>query len=133
MLTTKTRNLWRIVTDDGSPFYSRGGDNRTELAYQGDGRFRMLGIPVEVLVWFEPATVSASGMLVECSAEMPIGSHFRFRLHLPSERLLQGEAKVVRSTTPDREMVRGYGVRFRAVSSDGRQDLIGFLRSLRER
>jgi CubicO group peptidase (beta-lactamase class C family) len=61
----KARYIRRIVAEEGTLFYARGGDNRTELAYLGDGRFRMVGVGVEVLVWFEPEQGPVQHMLVQ--------------------------------------------------------------------
>jgi CubicO group peptidase (beta-lactamase class C family) len=61
----KTKYIRQIMVEDGALLYSRGGDNRDQLAYMGDGRFRMLGVGVEVLVWFEPEQGSVTHMLVQ--------------------------------------------------------------------
>jgi hypothetical protein len=74
--------------------------------------------------------LSRTGMLVRGSQSYSQGTGLHFELMLPRDPLpLQGEAEVVRVTSPETESVRGYAMRFVAVEGDGRQRLERFLRS----
>jgi ActR/RegA family two-component response regulator len=80
---------------------------------------------------FQTENISGTGMLVTGRSGLEIGIVVRFRLQL-TEAIVEGEGKVIRETTPNRETVPGYGIRFGMFTPDSRQRLTGFLRSLRE-
>ena len=65
--------------------------------------------------------LSASGMLVRCLGRLPVGSTVRFEISVPGRPTpIRGSARVVRSTDPEREGVRGIGARFLSfLRSDG--------------
>jgi CubicO group peptidase (beta-lactamase class C family) len=61
------------VNDDGGLMYSRGEENETALAPQGDDRFRMLDVPMEVEVAFRRAgTGRATEMVVTIAGRDPV-------------------------------------------------------------
>jgi DNA-binding NarL/FixJ family response regulator len=80
---------------------------------------------------FQTENISATGMLTTGRSGLEVGAMVRFRLQLP-EVIVEGEGKVIRQTTPNRETVPGYGIRFGMFTPDSRQRLTSFLRSLRE-
>ncbi|MFP5284943.1 MAG: serine hydrolase domain-containing protein, partial [Thermoanaerobaculia bacterium] len=53
-LQEKASTARRILVRDGKLFYHRGAGNESELAPLGADRFRMVGVPVQVEVRFEP-------------------------------------------------------------------------------
>jgi hypothetical protein len=55
--------------------------------------------------------VSTSGMLIETAADYEIGSELNFDIQVADGVTVKGTAEVVRRTDPDREGVRGIGVR----------------------
>jgi hypothetical protein len=57
--------------------------------------------------------LSASGMLVRCLGQLPVGSTVRFEISVPGQPTpIRGSARVVRTADPEREGVRGIGARF---------------------
>jgi hypothetical protein len=57
--------------------------------------------------------LSASGMLVSCLGQLPVGSTVRFEISIPGQSMpIRGSARVVRTADPDREGVHGIGARF---------------------
>lgn len=62
-----TGQVRRIVARDGKLFYERGPGNESELAPLGNGRFSMIGTPVETAVVF-----ASREMRVEPAGEKPI-------------------------------------------------------------
>lgn len=74
--------------------------------------------------------ISESGMLVKCQESIAVGSEVRLALSLPrSVDAVNAKAEVVRETNPDRESVRGLGLRFIEFEGQGRESLIQYLRS----
>jgi hypothetical protein len=65
--------------------------------------------------------LSASGMLVSCLSQLPVGSTVRFEITIPGHATpIRGSARVVRTADPEREGVRGIGARFLSfLRSDG--------------
>ena len=65
--------------------------------------------------------LSASGMLVSCLGQLPVGSTVRFEISIPGRPTpIRGSARVVRTADPEREGVRGIGARFLSfLRSDG--------------
>jgi hypothetical protein len=80
---------------------------------------------------FQTENISGTGMLITGASGLEVGSMVRFRLHTP-EPIVEGEGKVIRETTPNRETVPGYGIRFGMFAPDSRQRLTSFLRDQRE-
>ncbi|MEE8525354.1 MAG: hypothetical protein V3T72_15565, partial [Thermoanaerobaculia bacterium] len=60
------RSYRQILLRDGGLVYSRGGDNESPLQLIGQARFRMLEVPVDVVVRFEE-----SRMIVEVEGREP--------------------------------------------------------------
>jgi hypothetical protein len=65
--------------------------------------------------------LSASGMLVSCLGQLPVGSKVRFEISIAGQPTpIRGSARIVRTADPEREGVRGIGARFLSfVRSDG--------------
>jgi hypothetical protein len=65
--------------------------------------------------------LSASGMLVRCLGQLPVGSTLRFEISIPGQpQPIRGAARVVRTADPEREGVQGIGARFQSfLKSDG--------------
>jgi hypothetical protein len=65
--------------------------------------------------------LSASGMLVSCLGQLPVGSTVRFEISIPGHATpIRGSARIVRTADPEREGVRGIGARFLSfLKSDG--------------
>jgi CheY-like chemotaxis protein len=73
--------------------------------------------------------LSETGMLVRTGEVYPIGSRLNFEFHLGGNHLpIRGAGEVVRHTTPDREQVRGMGIRFVSFERDGLPRLQRYLR-----
>ncbi len=67
--------------------------------------------------------ISESGMLVRCQESIAVGSEVRLAISLPSSAdSVHVKAEVVRQTDPDRESVRGLGLRFVEFEGQGRDD-----------
>jgi hypothetical protein len=63
--------LRSIVVDEGSLFYSRGGENRSRLDPLGNGRFLMADVSAVVNVRFEPLGEKPQAMIVVVEGEEP--------------------------------------------------------------
>jgi CubicO group peptidase (beta-lactamase class C family) len=77
-------NLRRVYQKRGRLFYNRGASNESELAPLGEDRFRMLGVDVPLLVWFEPRGSNPERMVVRIDDGEPIVSE---RVEPPPELL----------------------------------------------
>jgi len=87
----------------------------------------MLRLNDRALHW-QTRNLSVTGMLACGQEPVCVGDRYRFQLELPFGAV-EGEVEVVRQTTPDREEVEGYGMRFCSLQRDGRQRLSSYLRS----
>lgn len=73
--------------------------------------------------------ISESGMLVRLQDAIPVGSEVRLAISLPSSSdPVRVKAEVVRHTDPDREAVRGLGLRFVEFEDQGKTILAEYLR-----
>ncbi len=78
---------------------------------------------------FQTVNVSESGLLLQTTKPLPIGSRSKFALKLPeSDDPIHGLAEVVRHTQPDTEMVTGMAMRLVRLEGDGRARLASFVR-----
>ena len=76
----------------------------------------------------QTANISASGMLVKLNDPIPVGSEVRLAINLPSVAdPIHAKAEVARQTDPDRESVRGLGLRFVEFEGEGRTTLTEYL------
>jgi len=75
--------------------------------------------------------ISGSGMLIGAENPPSVGTRFAFDLQIPGD-IIQGDARVVRSTLQGRELVDGFGVRFSRFKSDGQRRLLDYLRDARD-
>jgi CheY-like chemotaxis protein len=72
-----------------------------------------LGGAGKVLRMAQAANVSTSGMLIRTNEEFPLGSAISLEFTLPGDHEpIRAEASVVRHTDPDREQIRGLGLKF---------------------
>ena len=72
----------------------------------------------------QTANISASGMLVKLHDPVPVGSEVWLAINLPSVAdPIHAKAEVARQTDPDRESVRGSGLRFVEFEGEGRTTL----------
>ena len=72
-------------------YYERAGGPRTELAPLGHDRFRMVGVPVRVIVGFERAPGAPTKMVVDVEGQ-DIVSFEQFERATPSAATLAGIA-----------------------------------------
>lgn len=74
---------------------------------------------------------SASGLLVESEHLYRVGADLGFEITLPAgERPVRGGAEVVRHTRPERERVRGMGLRILGFAENGGDTFNAYLKSL---
>lgn len=78
-----------IVLEDGVLYYERAGGGRTELAPLGEDRFRMIGVPVRVIVGFERAPGVPTKMVVDVEGQDTV-SFEGFERATPSAATLAG-------------------------------------------
>jgi hypothetical protein len=72
--------------------------------------------------------ISRTGMLMEGGRELPVNAVFGFQLHLPGAAMaVEGEARVVRHTDPQRERTHGIGAAFLPLTGADRSSLDDFL------
>jgi hypothetical protein len=71
--------------------------------------------------------LSRSGMLVRSDRRYPRGTAVGFELALPEGQPVRGQAEVVRQTDPQREPLRGLGLRFRSLDGDGGRRLGAYI------
>jgi Tfp pilus assembly protein PilZ len=72
--------------------------------------------------------ISESGMLVKLQDAIPVGSEVRLAISLPgSTEPVPVKAEVVRHTDPDKEAIRGLGLRFVEFEGQGRVKLVEYL------
>lgn len=80
-------NIRRVYQRRGRLFYNRGASDESELVPLGGDRFRMLGMDVPLLVWFEPGGGDPERMVVRIDDGEPIVSE---RIEPPPEPLDPG-------------------------------------------
>lgn len=82
----------------------------------------------KVLRIAQAANVSSSGMLIRTNEEFPLGSDISLEFTLPGDHdPIKVEATVVRHTDPDREQVKGLGLKFVDMSPGHKKKLEDFL------
>jgi uncharacterized protein (TIGR02266 family) len=79
---------------------------------------------------YRTENISASGMLLRGSAQLPVGTVLQLQVELPDdERPLRSTAEVTRTTDPAIESVQGIGIRFTGFPEAERRRLAAFLNS----
>ena len=95
-------------------------ETRVPVSLTFEARFRTERVPGRVL------NLSATGMLVECSASLAVGSQITFNFEMSgfetSTGEVEGKGRVVREAGPDR-----YAVLFTSIDEVGRELLRRFL------
>jgi hypothetical protein len=82
--------------------------------------------PVKAYCFTE--NLSMSGMLLNCTRQLPVGAPFEFALSVPGEQEpIRGSARVARCTDPRREKVVGMGAAFLDFEEHHRARLRGVL------
>lgn len=76
--------------------------------------------------------LSETGLLLDATQELAIGSRIRFELTLPEmAEPIRGVAEVVRRTDPQREGIEGVGARILSFAGNGQERLRSYLRRSR--
>jgi len=87
-----------------------------------------LGGVGKVLRMAQAANVSTSGMLIRTNEEFPLGSAISLEFTLPgAHEPIRAEATVVRHTDPDREQIRGLGLKFVDIAPSHKNRLEEYL------
>ncbi len=74
--------------------------------------------------------ISETGMLVRTSQSLPVGTELRVAISLPSQAdPIHARAEIARHTHPERENVRGLGLRFLEIEGNGKKALEDYLAS----
>jgi len=73
------------------------------------------------------ANISAGGMLVETTEELPVHTEFNFRFKLPDGSTVTGRARVRRRAGP-----MGFGVEFMQMDDESRKSIRQFIRSWKQ-
>jgi uncharacterized protein (TIGR02266 family) len=82
----------------------------------------------KVLRMAQAANVSTSGMLIRTNEEFPLGADISLEFTLPGQHEpIKTEATVVRHTDPDREQIRGLGLKFVDISPSHKKRLEEYL------
>ncbi len=71
--------------------------------------------------------VSATGMLIESSQQLEVGSRFACQFHLPNAKRIEVAGKIVRKQQCPDDRVCQYGLMFTEISPETRQVLIDFV------
>ena len=91
----------------------------TELLVKlADGSEEVLGAVVNM---------SAAGLLLETNADLEPGQHVILSIDIDQDEPVSAKAEVVRKADPDRDGVKGIGVRFLSFAGDSRERLESIL------
>ena len=82
----------------------------------------------KVLRMAQAANVSNSGMLIRTNEDFPLGAEISLEFTLPGDHeSIKVEATVVRHTDPDRERIRGLGLKFVDIAPGHKKRLEDYL------
>ncbi|MGB3562583.1 MAG: PilZ domain-containing protein [Thermoanaerobaculia bacterium] len=82
----------------------------------------------KILRMAQAANVSTSGMLIRTNEDFPLGSSISLEFTLPGEQEpIKVEATVVRHTDPDREQIKGLGLKFVDIAPGPKKRLEDYL------
>ena len=82
----------------------------------------------KVLRMAQAANVSSSGMLIRTNEDFPLGSEISLEFTLPGDHdPIKVEATVVRHTDPDRERIKGLGLKFVDIAPGHKKRLEDYL------